>query len=184
MFSVPLPLALAALAPTLPVSTVVSGAAIAVCFAPEEDCTGFAVRAIDNAEREILVAAYGLMTGSGIVEALVRAKDRGVNVRRIADNTTPCEGASGIDPLAAAGVPIWIDDQIRIAHAKTMLIDGAVTGSMNWTRSAAPNSEDLNLVSSPALAAAYAGHWRERLAVSVRFEQREDWRRGTSAAVY
>jgi hypothetical protein len=55
---------------------------------------------------------------------------------------------------------------------------------MNWTRSAAPKSEDLNLVSSPALAAAYAGHWRERLAVWVRFEQREDWRRGTSAAVY
>jgi hypothetical protein len=115
VFSVPLPLALAALAPTLPVSTVLSGAAVAVCFAPEEDCAAFAVRAIDNAEREILVAAYGLMTGSGIVGALVRAKDRGVNVRRIADNTTPCEGASGIDPLAAAGVPIWIDDQVRIA---------------------------------------------------------------------
>jgi hypothetical protein len=30
--------------------------------------------AIDNAEREILVGAYGLTTGSGIVEALVRAK--------------------------------------------------------------------------------------------------------------
>jgi hypothetical protein len=29
--------------------------------------------------------------------------------------------------LAAAGVPIWIDAQARIAHAKTMVIDGAVT---------------------------------------------------------
>ena len=103
MFSVPLPLALAALAPTLPVSTVVSGAAIAVCFAPEEDCTGFAVRAIDNAEREILVAAYGLMTGSGIVEALARTKDRGVDVRLIADKTPPCERESGIEPLARGG---------------------------------------------------------------------------------
>jgi hypothetical protein len=33
-----------------------------------------AVRAIDNAEREILVGDYGLTTGSGIVEALVRAR--------------------------------------------------------------------------------------------------------------
>jgi hypothetical protein len=69
VFSVALSLALAASIPALPVSTVVSGAAIAVCFAPEEDCAAFAVRAIDNAEREILVGAYGLTTGSGIVEA-------------------------------------------------------------------------------------------------------------------
>jgi phosphatidylserine/phosphatidylglycerophosphate/cardiolipin synthase-like enzyme len=79
--------------------------------------------------------------------------------------------------LAAVGVPIWIDDQPRIAHAKTMVIDGAVTlmGSYSWTAGVAQNSEDLNLVSSPTVAAAYAAHWRERLAVSVRFDRREDW---------
>jgi phosphatidylserine/phosphatidylglycerophosphate/cardiolipin synthase-like enzyme len=111
---------------------------------------------------------------SGIVEALVRAKERGVDVRLIADRTTPCERESGIEPLAASGVPVWIDDQTRIA---TMVIDGAVTltGSMNWTRGAAVNSEDLNLISSPAVAAAYAGHWRDRLAVSSPFNRREDW---------
>jgi phosphatidylserine/phosphatidylglycerophosphate/cardiolipin synthase-like enzyme len=66
---------------------VASGAAVAVCFAPEEDCAAFAVRAIDNAESEILVSAYGLTTGSGIVEALARAEGRGVDVRLIADKT-------------------------------------------------------------------------------------------------
>jgi hypothetical protein len=30
----------------------------------------------------------------------------------------------------------------------------------------------LNLVSSPTVAAAYAAHWRERLAASVRFDRR------------
>src|SRR5271157_603403 len=123
-----------------PASSVASGAAVAVCFAPEEDCAAFAVRAIDNAEREILVGAYGLTTGSGIVEALVGDKERGVDVRLIADKTTPWGRTSGIDPLAHAGVPIWIDDQARIAHVKTMVIDGAVTllGSYNWTAGAAP----------------------------------------------
>ena len=170
MFSVALSLALAAFAPILPVSSVASGAAIAVCFTPEEDCAAVAVRAINNAEREILVGAYGLTTGSGIVEALVRAEERGVDVRLIADRTTPCERASGIEPLAAAGVPIWIDAQARIAHAKTMVIDSAVTltCSMNWTRGAARNS-------SGAAAAAYTAHWRERLGVAVRFDRREDW---------
>jgi hypothetical protein len=62
----------------LPTSSVASGAAVAVCFAPEEDCAAFAVRAIDNVEREISVGASDLTTGSGIVEALVSAKGRGV----------------------------------------------------------------------------------------------------------
>jgi len=57
-----------------------------------------------------------------------------------------------------------------------MVIDDAVTlrGSYNWTRGAAANSENLNLVSSPAVAMAYAAHWHNRLAVSVPFGRRED----------
>ena len=183
MFSVALSLALGASAPILPVCSAASGVAIAVCFAPEEDCAAFVVRAINNADREILVGAYGLTTGSGIVEALIRAKERGVDVRLIADKTTPCERESGIEPLVA-GVPIWINAQARIAHAKTTVVDGTVTltGSMNWTNGAARNSEDLNLVSSPTVAAAYAAHWHKRLAVSVRIDRREDWCRASSAA--
>jgi phosphatidylserine/phosphatidylglycerophosphate/cardiolipin synthase-like enzyme len=79
--------------------------------------------------------------------------------------------------LAAAGVPIRIDAHERIAHAKTMVIDSAVTlsGSMNWPRDAAVNLEDLNLISSPAVGAACEGHWRERLAVYSPFNRREDW---------
>jgi phosphatidylserine/phosphatidylglycerophosphate/cardiolipin synthase-like enzyme len=104
-------------------------------------------------------------------------------VRLIADKTAPCGRASGTDPLAAAGVPIWIDDQARIAHAKTMVIDGDATlmGSMNWTNAAARNSEDLNLVASRPVAEAYAAYWRERLAVSIPFANREDWCRVSSA---
>ena len=183
MFAAALSLTLAALHPAVPVSSLSSGAAVAVCFAPEEDCAAFANRAIDNAEREILVGAYGLTTGSGIVEALIRAKERGIDVRLIADKTTPCERNSAVEVLAAAGVPIWIDDHSRIAHAKTMVIDGAVTltGSYNWTRGAAANSENLNLISSPAVAAAYAAHWRGRLALSVRFDRKADWCRVASA---
>jgi phospholipase D len=177
VFSIALLLALATLSPALPAASVTSGAAIAVCFSPEEDCATFAIRAIDNAEREILVSAYGLTTGSGIVGALVRTKGRGVDVWLIADKTTPCPATNGIEPLTTAGVPVWIDARARIAHAKTIVIDETVTltGSYNWTRGAAANSENLNLVSSPAVAAAYAAHRRERLAVSVRYERREDW---------
>ena len=36
---------------------------------------------LNNVDQQILVGSYGLTTGAGIVEALVRAKDRGVDVR-------------------------------------------------------------------------------------------------------
>jgi phosphatidylserine/phosphatidylglycerophosphate/cardiolipin synthase-like enzyme len=65
-----------------------------------------------------------------------------------------------------------------------MVIDEAVTltGSYNWTRGAAANSENLNLVSSPAIAVAYAAHWHNRLAVSTPVNRREDWCRMGSQA--
>jgi phosphatidylserine/phosphatidylglycerophosphate/cardiolipin synthase-like enzyme len=56
----------------------------------EEDCAAFVVRAIDNAERQILVSACGLTVGSGIVGSLIRTRERGVDVRLIADKSTPC----------------------------------------------------------------------------------------------
>ena len=133
-----LSLALGALSFALPVASLGTGAAVAVCFSPEEDCASFAVDAIDGAETQILVNAYGLTTSSRTVGALVRAKQRGVDVRLIADRTTPCGHNSGIDPLARA----------------------------------AYNSENLNLVASPTIAAAYAGHWHQRLALSLPYTQR------------
>jgi len=69
-----LSLAFGALSSALPVASLGTGAAVAVCFMPEEDCTAFAVDAIDAAERENLVGAYSLTTGSSTVEALIRAR--------------------------------------------------------------------------------------------------------------
>jgi phosphatidylserine/phosphatidylglycerophosphate/cardiolipin synthase-like enzyme len=65
-----------------------------------------------------------------------------------------------------------------------MVIDGAVTltGSMNWTHRAAANSENFNLIFSPAPAAVYLAHWQTRLAVSSPFNRREDWCRASPAA--
>jgi phosphatidylserine/phosphatidylglycerophosphate/cardiolipin synthase-like enzyme len=90
----------------LPQTALVPDAAIAACFAPEQNCAALAVVAIDRARRQILVSAYNLTVGSGVVEALVRARERGVDVRLIADKRTPCERAAGIGLLAAAGTPI------------------------------------------------------------------------------
>ena len=184
MFFTALSIVPGGLSSTLPVTSLATATAVAVCFSPEEDCTTLAVDAIDRAEIQILVSAYGLTTSSKAVEALMQAKRRGVDVRVIADRTTPCERKSGLGPLAEAGVPIWIDNTVRIAHSKSMVIDSQVTltGSMNWTGGAAQNSENLNLIASKIIAAAYAGHWNQRLALSSPYTQREDWCRRPEVA--
>ena len=83
---------------------------IATWFAPEENCNAFAVDAVNGAKREILVSAYSLTTGSGIAEALAGAAQRGVDVRLIADRTTPRGRNAGVDLIVRAGGSVWIDD--------------------------------------------------------------------------
>jgi phosphatidylserine/phosphatidylglycerophosphate/cardiolipin synthase-like enzyme len=81
-------------------------------------------------------------------------------VRVIADRRTPCARQEGISALAAAGIPIWIDDLARVAHEKAFITDRRVTimGSYNFSAVAALDSEDLNVVTSEEVAEAYARH--------------------------
>jgi phosphatidylserine/phosphatidylglycerophosphate/cardiolipin synthase-like enzyme len=116
VLSLAISLALTVLSTALPTSSPATDATVEVCFAPEDDCAAFAVRAIEAAGREILVSAYRLTVGSGVVGALIRAKERGVDVQVIADRGAPCGRASGIEPLLAPTV--------RMAHTKIMVIDG------------------------------------------------------------
>jgi hypothetical protein len=55
-------------------------------------------------------------------------------------------------------------------------------GGPDRTGGAAQNSENLNLVASKTIAAAYAGHWHQRLALSSTYTQREDWCRRPEVA--
>jgi len=58
------------------------------------------------------------------------------------------------------------------ARRFTLLVQWRDLGAL---AAAARNSEDLNVVTSPEVAAAYAAHWRARLAVSVRFADASGW---------
>ncbi len=72
--------------------------------------------------------------------------------------------------LSNAGVPVWVDVRVSIAHNKVMVIDGAtvITGSFNFTASAqSRNAENLLVISDPQLAKLYAKNWERRRAVSV-----------------
>jgi hypothetical protein len=69
------------------------------------------------------------------------------------------------------GIPIWIDARARVAHEGALIIDRRVTimGSYSWSKGAASNSEDMNVVTSSKVTETYAKHGQAWQAVSIRF---------------
>jgi phospholipase D len=71
---------------------------------------------------------------------------------------------------------VVIDEQPAIAHSKVMIIDSAVviTGSFNFTSSGeSRNVENVLVLRSGELAAAYTANWQARSAVSVVFTPKD-----------
>jgi phosphatidylserine/phosphatidylglycerophosphate/cardiolipin synthase-like enzyme len=143
-----------------------------VCFTPGEDCTGLLVKEIAGAHRSILVQAYSF-TSAPILAALRAAHARGVEV--IVDKNSARVSKSGSRYSAAtylsnAGIPVWVDTRVAIAHNKVMVLDGAtvITGSFNFTAAAQNhNAENLLVIPDARLAARYTENWRRRRAVSA-----------------
>lgn len=151
-------------------------AAVRVYFTPGDDAQGAAVAEIGGAVRTILVQTYSF-TSVPIARALVAAHDRGVVVRVISDRENETARYTALDYVANHGVEVRVDDRVRIAHNKVMVIDDRVvlTGSFNWTKAAQEsNAENLVILSSPALAASYTANWTRRLAVCRPFQRRSD----------
>jgi phosphatidylserine/phosphatidylglycerophosphate/cardiolipin synthase-like enzyme len=96
--------------------------------------------------------------------ALVRARDRGVVVRIIADGRQARGKRSAIPLLRSAGVDVRIFRGRGVMHQKFAIFDGRllVTGSYNWTEAAEKrNLENALFLDDPALVGRY-GEWFDR----------------------
>ena len=139
-----------------------------VCFTPAEHCAPKIIAAIDQAKNQILVQAYSF-TSIPIADALIAAKEHGVDVEVLLDKSQ-LKGKSSVLPnLLDNHIPAKIDYLPAIAHNKIMVIDGntIVTGSYNFTANAEnKNAENLLIIHDPALAFKYANNWWARERVS------------------
>lgn len=159
-----------------------------VCFTPGEDCTALIVGELANAKQKIDVQAYSF-TSAPIAKALVEAKARGVEVRVILDKSQKTDRYSSAIFLTNAGIPVWIDDKVAIAHSKVMIIDDntVITGSFNFTGSAQRrNAENVLIIRDRELAAKYARNWesRKHLSHSYRVSDRYDQSKPTDIIAY
>jgi phosphatidylserine/phosphatidylglycerophosphate/cardiolipin synthase-like enzyme len=92
-------------------------------------------QAINSVQATLDIAAFE-WNDPTLTQAVVAAKQRGVQVRMVADNEHTVEDEdTTIGQLSNAGIPIVYDQRSAFMHDKFMILDGAVvwTGSMNYT---------------------------------------------------
>ena len=142
-----------------------ASAELRVCFTPNQNCTATITEVIDSSHSELLIQAYGF-TSAPILEAVVRAKERGVKVAIILDKINEQKRYTAATFLKNHGIEPLIDDRVAIAHNKVIVIDrqNTITGSFNFTTAAQRrNAENVLLVlDDPELAEAYAKNWQRR----------------------
>lgn len=128
-----------------------------VFFCPEDDCSFYLINEIDSAETKIDVAIYSFTHGD-IANALINAKNRGVNVRVIFDDGQTNTQYSLDEMLLEEGVQIRKKSGSGYMHNKFMIIDNKVvaTGSFNYSNNAdTKNDENLIFIYDYVLAAKY-----------------------------
>lgn len=130
---------------------------IKVLFSPQDNCAQEIVSAIDNARSYVYAAMY-YFTSRPIAQALVKAKDRGVDVKVCLDEEQPHYEYTKSKFLENKGVNIRLISGSGIMHNKFCIIDDyiTITGSYNWTVSAdLKNDENVLIIKSRELARIY-----------------------------
>jgi phosphatidylserine/phosphatidylglycerophosphate/cardiolipin synthase-like enzyme len=131
---------------------------IQVFFSPHGGGQQAIVKEINKAKSEILVAMY-FLTERDISWALVKAKERGVDVKVVLDPRQMTEKYAKGRFLSKKGVPVRYEYKPSgLLHDKFAVIDNriVITGSFNWTASAeSRNNENLLIIFSPDLAGKY-----------------------------
>ena len=150
-----------------------TGASYQLCFVPDGDsCQDLVVAAIDSTKAQLRVQAYSF-TSKPIAEALKRAKERGVDVKVILDESQVSQKYSGATFLRNTGLDVVIDTKPAIAHNKVMVFDksGVFTGSFNFTKAAQERNAENGLIirGDYALTSAYLANWEQRYRVSSRY---------------
>ncbi|GHD58440.1 hypothetical protein GCM10007350_08310 [Jeongeupia chitinilytica] len=112
-------------------------------------------------------------TAPDIMQALVAAQARGVDVRVVVDKKRNQGKASqsAMQYVTGHGVQLRVDDHYNIQHDKVIIVDGKTveTGSFNYAPSAeTENSENVVVLRDmPDITRQYMAHWQSRWDLGV-----------------
>ena len=121
-------------------------------FSPHDGCVARIIRLFTSARKSVNVCVFTI-TDDRIKDAIVDAHRRGVAIRIISDNDKSDDLGSDVKQLSRLGVPVRVDQTDYHMHHKYAIFDDAylLTGSYNWTRSAARYNEENFIVTGDAI---------------------------------
>ncbi|SNC76387.1 PLD-like domain-containing protein [Hymenobacter gelipurpurascens] len=128
-----------------------------VYFSPGLACVEAIQRFVQEARHTLDICVF-TVADDRLTDALLAAHHRGVRLRLLTDNDKVQDRGSDVQQLHAAGIPTRTDRTEYHMHHKFALADGraVLTGSYNWTRSAAAhNHENLLITQEPAIVGQY-----------------------------
>ncbi|MBI5928421.1 MAG: phospholipase [Chloroflexi bacterium] len=139
---------------------------------------------IENAMVDVINSATKTIDGAmyeinlpRVVEALINAKNRGVQVRLVLDDVYAIEDEDSLaSQLDAAGIPIVSDNRSAFMHHKFLVIDGSAVwmGSTNFTRNDVYNNNNNSLfIRSTQLAQNYTTDFEEMF-IDKKFSARDN----------
>ena len=131
---------------------------IQVYFSPKDNPINTAIiPIIKNAKKYIYIPTF-FITDTKLVNELILAHKRGVEVKIIADALNASNRSSKQKILREAGVLLKTENYAGKMHAKTIIVDDkfVIIGSMNFSNTAnTKNDENLIVINSPKAATFY-----------------------------
>lgn len=141
------------------------GADIKVGFSPNEGAEDLVLSTIKNAKTTLHVSAYSF-TSQTVLNALIGAKKRGVDVSCVVDDSNLLNsGLPVIKQAVQNGIKVRTISVYPIHHDKIIIADGVIveTGSFNYSSAAAhKNSENVIVVNDATIATIYEKHFYDR----------------------
>ena len=130
---------------------------INIFFSPKDKIiTNNIIQLIENAQKYIYIPAF-IITHDGLSNALIKAKQRGVDVKIIIDATNVHSTKSKVKTLRNASVPLKVENFAGKLHSKSIIIDDkyVIAGSMNFTNSGENKNDENSLIIEDARFARY-----------------------------
>lgn len=127
-----------------------------VYFSPGDFCLNAIVSQIQSAQRTLDICVFTI-SDDRISDALIASHQRHVKVRVVTDNEKLLDLGSDIERHVKAGIAVKVDRTEHHMHHKFAVVDGksVVTGSYNWTKSAAEFNQE-NIIVSTELAVVHS----------------------------
>ena len=121
---------------------------MSLCFSPGDECLESIQRLLRWCKTSADICVFTI-TDNRVSEAILQCAKRGVKVRVISDNDKSEDTGSDVIRLDKEGIDLRLDKSEHHMHHKFAVFDNtkALTGSYNWTRSAATGNRENILVS-------------------------------------